>query len=647
MKLLTFIFTVFTTTLGMADGIFKEQDFNKFLANPKCIYVTAPKPLADSSELLNSVQVHLAFARKSLNRDCDQLYTRKNPIEFIRFGESRTNLLFKYLPNFDHFKIYPSPHRAMTINERSDCGLTNKKAGLPLPKAGDYNRSSLGEDVYDTTISEGDKKHLGKLDLKGHKPGESKYITKPTAYIPYRSGDKWGLANSHGKVVIKPQFDVLFDAPVWFKFPDDYFLIMQDGMLGIVDTEKVILPPIFKDLRYEETPDLFWGINEDETRALYKLNRSKIIEANIDRVFTYNLAGMELYEVSKRASNNYSLFWFDEKTQTIKQWVAKDCYDLDFYILNSDKTIGVLKIRKSIKDAFRTFHLTFDEKSDRFIQKEFIDEKSEWTEEIAEDSGMWEEYSEEFQSNEVDLGEAKPRQEHIFKPQKPFKYRIDKGKLKLDVYTFSNSGRDSLLTKSKPVRIKFKKGQIELVDLNDNNWANYAIFQHKGLYGLVVNGEIQKARYKEKPKELWISKKLCFLQKETTGKIGVTHHNELIIPFKYDSLHFYNIFNNTITDTSHIQTWIDGKCGLISPTKELLPCKYSAIEQDGIWPPHYSLTANNKHGYYEEGTFIDAIYDYKVGGYRYFNNYLVYELRDTEGNFLGFGDPDGFYYFED
>lgn len=104
-------------------------------------------------------------------------------------------------------------------------------------------------------------------------------LTAQTVLIPYRHKDKWGFADTTGKVRVKPKYDgILYGSKERLRLPPNYYTIKKDSLIGI-SNGKEIIPPQFDRMEFF-SHHIFVGIkNDNKVHTHLDLNGKPIVEA--------------------------------------------------------------------------------------------------------------------------------------------------------------------------------------------------------------------------------------------------------------------------------------------------------------------------------------------------------------------------------
>jgi hypothetical protein len=133
------------------------------------------------------------------------------------------------------------------------------------------------------------------------------YTFSQTVYVPYRVGNKFGIADENGKMIIKPQFDIL--EPHWKLNHCFYGFTKTDSnvLSSVIYNNKIIISKQKYDyyyvyhsliLAYEylivNKKVLMDGDNVKQRNHLYNSDGVKVLNGNLKpSIYTVNWIGMD------------------------------------------------------------------------------------------------------------------------------------------------------------------------------------------------------------------------------------------------------------------------------------------------------------------------------------------------------------------
>ena len=145
--------------------------------------------------------------------------------------------------------------------------------------------------------------------------------------IPYRDGEKWGMCNPEGKILIEPNYESL-------EFKDHYdsdfstFYPKIKNKMGLIINGKIVFEAKYSRI-YEDRENYVLVIEENNTKTTEIVNKegkSILKKPIIEIILSEKMAtDLILYQVLN-ADFTESVFLLNEKTNIIDQYLYEDYY---------------------------------------------------------------------------------------------------------------------------------------------------------------------------------------------------------------------------------------------------------------------------------------------------------------------------------
>jgi len=497
------------------------------------------------------------------------------------------------------------------------------------------------------------------------------------AFIPYRSGKLWGLADTFGALRIKPVYDTI-DRVRFEYFGADTFahtaITKKGRKFGCLVDGKEVLKPEYDKLRvyaglireqdYSVPKKNNYGLN------LYTLSGESIIK-KVSRVnplqysVPHSIRREDFKTIYETIDNRgyKSVFVLDLASQNVDQWLAKGCLDYAFkqtgsqyfmrvrdslerwqwYKLSVNSELSKISVEKSLKVDFADEIKFEDEELDVVADMDIV--------EVAYDS------------------DAKMK----WKPAEVHQFEITKKGL-VQQTLLGKYDRKYRLTTVKPVsesyieNIKTKGCQIRMFANWETNESphyfsgkgsrdhvfvlNYATSQSKkGSFVLTEQGKLSidfdsilgfsANGYHMNLHHFLIGKRT----EAGNMKFGVVNAKGrwLLKPI-YDSIDF------NLNSTANLMIASKGGKHLVFKKETfhqmLNSSGYDAITKLNKWGT-LGLMNQNKYGYYYRRTWIEPKFKYAVNNTKTICRLKLVEVMDENHQFLGYADFKGIYYFKE
>jgi len=493
--------------------------------------------------------------------------------------------------------------------------------------------------------------------------------------IPYRDGEKWGMCNQDGKILIEPKYDRLVFRE---NYDSDFQTVYPKikNKTGLIIKGKIIFDAKYSQI-YEDRENYVLVSDENNNKTTEIVNKEgksilkkPIIEIiSTDRV-TENLI---LYHVLNTDFTE-SVFLLSEKTNAIEQWMYEDYYSL--FIL---KKVGgrynlAFISKKTQNDALETDVWNFEkppyvktkkmlyETEENYLAQFYRKAKGKTNDyengsssgyssrdikgDVDSDYLAVEEISESKSWSgdskaPVDMGE--PNSGVTKKPRPYFQYTLNKENEKLFLETKQGYGKDAQKNNIPVTRKEaIKNSEIVNYYLEKNNkdsvqnFRNIAYYKTKNKIGVIFPTNTKKIIEFDTIVKAFNNIKTNQVDTETSFVVGnkisktnlfkyslYSNVRGLLFPIQFDEMS--NIQMRINNGNIVYKTRIGNKFGLIeSNGKELLKTEYEDFKHPGynsnsnFVTKSYLLKKNNKFGliYHNDFTYkdeiIDAIFDYEI-----------------------------------
>lgn len=373
--------------------------------------------------------------------------------------------------------------------------------------------------------------------------------------IPYKSGEKYGLCDETGKVVIAPVYDkVEYLEQNYFVFgnkemrmdtmigwDDKPFLLEQEHWsVGLLEKDRVLIPQ--QEFEGFFFYDHFIVVSEDEYQPgnfyLYNLKGEKLLEDRIN-FFYYNepndlgyLAESSErftffslhYGKEPRQSEKFSLAVYDNELQKIDNWLLKDVTEYEFHS------------HLSLPDlVFCTYKDRLGRAQSKYIRQ------MNGRFELVDKSALSPEQRSRLHKKEKEL-----EQEDEPMDMEAEGYMGIASAVEIDNYQAMGPDfkgyfiyKDSLVYREpkERKRVKMQKN-TELIFLEQGmtQQSGAILYKHKEKYGLLIKGEYSKVRYDSLL--YYGSYFIAATQRGKTLLFGlIDGEGAVLLPLEYDSMY--------------------------------------------------------------------------------------------------------------
>lgn len=196
--------------------------------------------------------------------------------------------------------------------------------------------------------------------------------------IPYRNKDKWGFADTTGKLIVKSQFDaIIFDRshPLYYeaKIPKHHYLTKVDSLFGLVGPE-LIIPNQYRFIRQHQSEIFVAQPFSNFQTHFYSKKGERILQdaKDIERLeFSYfrkkgkfDRSPIHLIKIVQ-PGRLLSLYAYYPNEFQKSHFIIEDCASiLKTNQFEVDRV--AFKVQKNRQSDFEIITLAYDAKTDRF-----------------------------------------------------------------------------------------------------------------------------------------------------------------------------------------------------------------------------------------------------------------------------------------
>lgn len=196
--------------------------------------------------------------------------------------------------------------------------------------------------------------------------------------IPYRNKEKWGFADTSGKLLVKPQFDaILFDRshPLYYeaKIPKHHYLTKVDSLFGLVGSH-LIIPNQYRFIKGLQSEIYVAQPFSNFQTHFYSKNGQRILSdaQRIERLeFSYfrkkgklDRSPIHLLKIAQ-SDRRFSLYVYYPNEFQKSHFIIEDCAS----ILKTDQfeiDRVAFKVQRQRQADFEIITLAYDARTDRF-----------------------------------------------------------------------------------------------------------------------------------------------------------------------------------------------------------------------------------------------------------------------------------------
>ena len=504
--------------------------------------------------------------------------------------------------------------------------------------------------------------------------------------IPFRDGEKWGMCNQDGKILIEPKYDQL-------KFEEGYsesqeiFRPKLKNKTGLIKNGKVLFEAIYSNI-YEKNGNYILVLednNEKRTDIVNSDGKSILKKPIIDILDSnYINSSLTAYQVLNTDFTE-SVFIYDNTNHEIVQWLYENYFSLTVLDKQSDRTSVVFTVKKLEKDALTTEAWDFSKLPKEKIRaeilshseseyfKRFVEKSYKYNRENGSGSGSGHQGSSDgyYVTDDIkadrdyDMIVEAPTEIGNSTNRKPITYYSHSFKIAENQLVFEKSNQYHSKEKKTTVSVKLKvpvsnieiKNYHSSLKKNDtiNYFNNFIFYKKKEKQGVLftadtkkiiefdtINKSIDAVNNYDGDSEIVL---VVGNKDKKTNKFKYSFYSSakgLLFPLHFDELTATKIYTNqgSVTYLSKM----GNKFGLIQINgQELLKPEYDELKQ----PPYssaysgqvkklYQTKKNNKFGMVVQNKdnnkleIIDAVFDYPIG--EIYTNYPKQEYKKGENS---------------
>lgn len=485
--------------------------------------------------------------------------------------------------------------------------------------------------------------------------------------IPFRVNKNWGLADTSGKIVLSPAYDDVKN--IWFFSEKQHrqievqglFFAEKNGKYGLISKKGIIMPVKYNKLycidslfivesnKIDDQPTV--GSSRD---IVYNLKGECILKDSIEELrplYSDITAGKLLYWVHGSKKNS-GMFWYDKKSQKIKQWIIKDVAFIN--VGYSDKKVLDIFIYDNNNSKPRKYDMIYNTASNKFelLPPQNQQPEPRLTLDDGISGGRAYKVKNNYYNKLIDLSIVDGKVQEIEKtirnvgPQRhtdTIMYNTNGYDIKLMRYSISNN---YYTTHSTRPANDFELEKIDTVFA----YKAYVQLKKGNKFGFIAENKIIAPIY-DTIRYVSVGNNKPFfeagqLSANKTMKWGVINsEGKQIIPCIYDAITF-----RPNVGFGPESLWIvskNSKMGLITATGRIVlkPIYEKVMPTDAYFFSFY-IKDGKKYGYADSQVIFKPMFNYKVIGYDAFMGYKVLKLADDKNNFIGFADKKGFFYFK-
>lgn len=497
------------------------------------------------------------------------------------------------------------------------------------------------------------------------------FVSAQDIAIPYRDGEKWGMCNQDGKILIEPKYDVL-------KISDDYsenqtiFWPKIKTKMGLIKNGKVVFDAIYSQI-YEKNENYVLVFEDNTgkhtdivTQDGKSILQKPIIEIISSKNFNANFTAFHVLNTDFTES----IFIYDNTNKTIAQWLYEDYYSINNLEKQSTVTSVVFAVKKLEKDALIIEAWDFSKLPKEKVKvkilshpesqyfKRFTEKSYKYNNEYESGSSYGSDHRESsdgYYAREEIKGDTdynlvieEPREAHESQNHKKVTYYSNSFK-KIDnqlIFEKYNQYNSKEKKTSIPVKLKTPITDIEIKKYHNSfkrndtvqYFTNFILYKKKGKQGVLfgtdtkklvefdtISNSIGSIYDNNNNSEIVL---IVGNKDKKTNQFKYSFYSSskgLLFPLQFDELTALKIYSSQGSIT--YQSKLGDKFGLVQINgKELLKPEYEELKQ----PPYSSTNSrqvkklfqtkkNNKFGMVIQNNntnqieIIDAVFEYPIG----------------------------------
>jgi hypothetical protein len=482
--------------------------------------------------------------------------------------------------------------------------------------------------------------------------------------VPYRKGDKWGLADSSGAITVKPQFDSI-SFPISYSTDFFTFFSFKNGKVGLLGNDSFLIKPEYQVIkRYnsflragKDSSGLFiWQLYSKKGELLLT---DWFYEINPERIIIGAPSSLNFYKLT-RTDQKFQLISYNEKSGIFRK-IGSPFITCNVEMANYSTSFLHFYGEQKLQEQLEVSYISNTRRL--WIEKAKKGKLDLSEEDIRTKKGKGETISVEF--DDYDLIMPEPDRRPI-KTKQIVSFGFNKqGKLTQNMSFNFNEGNATLLTrysfKEKNVNIlPYKGARGELLgaliadsDTSSTFVKNYAVYKKRGLIGIINQNGATLAIYTSvRGFRNYYDQGRTYYKVSSLGK-GSTKYgllNDSLEPIAEQVYQVIDpIFSRRLIGFQTQQD--DGRNILNLQGVQLLPKNVDSIASQGH--SNYMLKKDDAYGYFcfcqssYHPSLIMPIYPYKIKHFTEIASKSFAMLYDDNNRFMGFAGLDGKLFFED
>lgn len=464
-------------------------------------------------------------------------------------------------------------------------------------------------------------------------------------FIPFRCGDRWGLADTNQNMVVLPSYDFAIQ---YDEFPDSLFIFRQNELYGLRSVHRVIIPPKLEVPSVDENRNLLVdarrvGPGVGDRRYLYYTWEGELLFSEGDTVWN-----LETIDLKKRlrmveyTDGRTEFLILDLVNQKIVQHVA--VFDGHVFHFNIPNGVQLLRMADS---TYQTIDLIYQPGPDSF---QVVYQPVSNLRPVPRIPT----YEHRSNLGSLDAFDETLEIYHVKEEVEEFSIRDDSVYYRNDPYTWRGvaANKQPVPLPSGTVRVRsFIKFQNSNQGIEPGRVLPSDSGTYRDAYIEIQSGKKVGAinRYGNLPGRYNAIQGLRFgpdwsdyiFIVQQRGRFGVVDgQGRIMVPVEYSNIRPVDQHVYEVTKNNHVGIYdVRNHRGLV------VECLY-----DSVWyhPQAIRFQLGQKYGYYKSEVIqTPPIFDYPVRGIRTFRGYQLFELENSNGELMGYGRKDGVVYYSE
>lgn len=520
-----------------------------------------------------------------------------------------------------------------------------------------------------------------------------------TKLIPYRQGNLWGVSDTSLNLVVQPKYDeIIKHRNGWFANP--FIEVRKDSLYGVITKDSVVIKPSLRKVGFENE-FIVDVVSEIKGTQYAYYTTYPIVQQH--KVY-YNLKGQRLWDDTliytkpvyehfdsennwslfslKKVNGKFNLVAYNVENQTYKM-VFEDVDVLECEVDYDKKRVYVKTVPGG--SAMLAVNVIFDvngtnakpptpQPVNGFYELIWRDSKQVYVKRPMY-RGKVDKYF-PFQSMFPDqfygCGSSHYMNEH-FGASIRYDFKLSEDRAYL-IRTFTHAHSGYLLEQSNWVErdtvsaYELRGRNMETIryagmgrisnpayNVNGNLYQRvhtyladqYVVYSNGGKQGALTEQGAIPAGY-DGIQGVIVGNESYFVvgvsKDSAEMKFGVLNlSGQTVVPTNQDSIGF---ITNSSRQIVGLKVYRSGMVGIYQKPDGKVNNRFDVIEMLDEKGEVFAIELNGKHGYIHPKAMIPPTFNYHVIGHEYYNGYLVWQLGDANGEFLGYGDRRGVLYFE-